>query len=307
MGYTDWSSDAYKHLKKSYSSKSRGAIFKNTKSRTLAPELNPHGLKFRESRDSVAHPNSLAISVNLDVTGSMGRIPEQLIRHKLGALMDTMIDHGIDDPQIMFSAIGDHISDRCPLQIGQFESGTKEINDGLARIFIEGGGGGQCMESYLMAWLVAGRHTSIDCFEKRGIKGFLFTIGDEKSWDKLDANWLKNVMGYSQAEDLKAEDLLAEAQKMYHVFHIHVNETGYKDSPEVIGYWKDLLGERCLILDDHASLAELIASTVAVISGIDMKHLTAGFDAKTAASVAHALVNITPDTTPNKGAGFITL
>lgn len=307
MGYTDWSSDAYKHLKKSYSTKSRGDIFKNTKSRTLADELNPFGLAFRESRDSAAHPNSLAIMVNLDVTGSMGRIPEQLIRHKLGALMDTLIDHEIEDPQVMFSAIGDHISDRCPLQIGQFESGTDELNDGLAKIFIEGGGGGQNMESYLMAWLVAGRHTSIDCFEKRNTKGFLFTIGDEKSWHELNADWLKNVMGYAEAETLKAEDLLAEAQRMYHVFHIHVNETGYKDSPDVIGYWKNLLGERALILDSHNSLAELIASTVAVINGIDLKDLTSSFDAKTATSVKNALMNISPKTVSAKDSGVIML
>ncbi len=307
MGYTDWSSDAYTHLKKTYSKKSRGDIFKNTRSRKLADELNPFGLKFRESRDSVAHPNSLAIGVFLDVTGSMGRIPEQLIRHKLGALMDTMIDHNIDDPQIMFSAIGDHISDRCPLQVGQFESGTDELNDGLAKIFIEGGGGGQCMESYLMAWLVAGRHTSIDCFEKRGHKGFLFTIGDEKSWHELDANWLKKTMGYSQAETLSAKELLEEAQRMYHVFHIHVNETGYKDNPEVIGYWKDLLGERALILDSHESLAELIASTVAVIRGVDLGILTAGFDPKTASSVKNALMKIQPVDISKAKSGIITL
>ncbi len=307
MGYTDWSSDAYKHLKKSYSTKSRGDIFKNTKSRTLNKDLNPFGLKFRESRDSVAHPNSLAISVNLDVTGSMGVIPEQLIRHKLGALMETLIDHDIEDPQIMFSAIGDHISDRCPLQVSQFESGTDELNDALSKIFIEGGGGGQCMESYLMSWLIGGRHTSIDCFEKRGVKGFLFTIGDEKSWHELDADWLKSTMGYTQAETLSAKDLLAEAQRMYHVFHIHVNETGYKDSPEVIGYWKDLLGERALILDNHESLAELIASTVAVISGIDLGRLTSGFDAKTATSVKNALVNISSVGKVGKDSGIITL
>lgn len=307
MGYTDWSSDAYKHLKKSYSTKSRGDIFKNTKSRTLSDDLNPHGLAFRESRDSAAHPNSLAIMVNLDVTGSMGRIPEQLIRHKLGALMDTLIDHEIEDPQIMFSAIGDHISDRCPLQVGQFESGTDELNEGLAKIFIEGGGGGQQMESYLMAWLVAGRHTSIDCFEKRNTKGFLFTIGDEKSWHELDADWLKNVMGYAEAETLKAEDLLAEAQRMYHVFHIHVNETSYKNDPNIIGYWKDLLGERALILVSHDSLAELIASTVAVINGIDLKALTSNFDSKTATSVKNALMNISPKTVSSKDSGVISL
>lgn len=304
MGYTKWSSTAYTHLKSSYATKSRGAIFKST---TIAPEMNPHGLIFRESRDSDAHPNSLAIGVFLDVTGSMGRIPEQLIRHKLGSLMDTLLDHNIEDPQVMFSAIGDHISDRAPLQVGQFESGTDELSECLTRIYLEGGGGGQNMESYLLAWLIAGQHTSIDCFEKREKKGFLFTIGDEKSWDNVDAARLKSIMGYAQSDTVKAEELLAQAQRMYHVFHIHINETGYRDNPDVLGYWRDLLGERLLILDDHTTLAELIASTVAVMSGVNLASLTAGFDPKTASSIKNALVNVSTDVQKTSNKGIIEL
>ena len=304
MGYTKWSSSAYTHLKSSYSKKTRNGIFK---SRTIAPEMDPQGLLFRESRDSDAHPNSLAIGIFLDVTGSMGRIPEQLIRHKLGSLMDTLLDHEIEDPQVMFSAIGDHISDRAPLQVGQFESGTDELSECLTRIYLEGGGGGQNMESYLLAWLIAGQHTSIDCFEKRGNKGFLFTIGDEKSWDKVDAARLKAIMGYPQSGGIKAEDVLAQAQRMYHVFHIHINETGYRDNPDVLGYWRDLLGERLLILDDHTNLAELIASTVAVMSGVNLASLTAGFDTKTASNIKNALASVSTDIQKTTKKGVIEL
>lgn len=307
MGYTNWSSTAYAHLRANYAGKSRDQIFTSNQSRTIAPELNPYGLSFRESRDSEAHPNSLAISVFLDVTGSMGRIPEQLIRHKLGSLMDTLLKHHIQDPQIMFSAIGDHISDSAPLQVGQFESGTSELNDCLARIFLEGGGGGQMMESYLLAWLIAGRHTSIDCFEKRSQKGFLFTIGDEKSWDTVGADSLKKILGYSNAEDISAEDVLAQAQRMYHVFHIHSNETSYRNSSEVIGYWRRLLGERLLILEDHTALAELIASTVAVLHGIDVQTITAGFDRATAHAVKSALANVSTDVITYSDKGVLSL
>jgi hypothetical protein len=250
---------------------------------------------FRESRDSDAHPNSLAIAVFLDVTGSMGQIPEMLIRHKLGSLMDTLLAHGVEDPQVMFSAIGDHHTDRAPLHIGQFEAGTDELNDCLSKVYIEGGGGGQNMESYLLAWLVGGRHTSIDCFEKRGRKGFLFTIGDEKSWDSVAADRLKDLMGYAQTDPITDAQVLAQAQRMYHVFHIHINETGYKDNPDVIGYWKKLLGERALILDNHMAVAELIASTVAVINGANLDKVAAEFDAATANSVKNALMKVNTD------------
>ncbi len=291
MGYTSWSSDAYSHLKTSYSGKSADQIF----SSGMNPTMDPKGLVFRESRDSDAHPNSIAIAVFLDVTGSMGQIPEMLIRHKLGSLMDTLLAHGVEDPQVMFSAIGDHHTDRVPLQIGQFESGTDELNDCLSKVYIEGGGGGQNMESYLLAWLVAGRHTSIDCFEKRGNKGFLFTIGDEKNWDSVAAPRLKELMGYAQTDPITDAQVLAQAQRMYHVFHIHINETGYKDNPDVIGYWKKLLGERALILDQHMAVAELIASTVAVINGANLDKVAAEFDDATAKSVKNALMLVKTD------------
>lgn len=291
MGYTSWSSDAYSHLKTSYSGKSADQIF----SSGMNPTMDPQGLVFRESRDSDAHPNSIAIAVFLDVTGSMGQIPEMLIRHKLGSLMDTLLAHGVEDPQVMFSAIGDHHTDRVPLQIGQFESGTDELNDCLSKVYIEGGGGGQNMESYLLAWLVAGRHTSIDCFEKRGKKGFLFTIGDEKNWDSVAADRLKELMGYAQTDPITDAQVLAQAQRMYHVFHIHINETGYKDNPDVIGYWKKMLGERALILDQHMAVAELIASTVAVINGANLDKVAAEFDDATAKSVKNALMLVSTD------------
>lgn len=297
MGYTSWSSDAYSHLKTSYSGKSADQIF----SSGMNPTMDPHGLVFRESRDSDAHPNSIAIAVFLDVTGSMGQIPEMLIRHKLGSLMDTLLAHGVEDPQVMFSAIGDHHTDRAPLQIGQFESGTDELNDCLSKVYIEGGGGGQNMESYLLAWLVAGRHTSIDCFEKRGNKGFLFTIGDEKNWDSVAAPRLKELMGYAQTDPITDAQVLAQAQRMYHVFHIHINETGYKDNPDVIGYWKKLLGERALILDQHMAVAELIASTVAVINGANLDKVAAEFDDATAKSVKNALMLVSTDVTKAGG------
>jgi hypothetical protein len=104
------------------------------------------------------------------------------------------------------------------------------LNHWLSSIYVEGYGGGQDRESYLQAWLVAGRHSSIDCYEKRNQKGFLFTIGDEASWDTLDAIRLKSIMGYNQSENLTDKQLLAEAQKctMFIIFmlmRVHIMMT----------------------------------------------------------------------------------
>lgn len=292
MGYTRWSDDAYSHLKRTRVNAKVDDIFANNRSGKAADSMLPFDIDFRESRDSDIHPESLSIGVFLDVTASMGKIPEILVREKLGALMNTMIDHGVEHPQILFGAIGDHISDRFPLQVGQFESGTDELDQWLTSIYLEGGGGGQCMESYLLAWLFAARHTSIDCFEKRNQKGFLFTIGDESNWDNLDPSNLKRILGYKQSKKITDKQLLKEAQRSYHVFHIHINEASYRNDPTVLGYWRKTLGERLIILDDYNAIAETIASTVAMIHGIALKTIVASFDRKTAKTVKNALAPI---------------
>lgn len=288
MGNSKWSDDTYSSMSRVSSTKTKAAIFTNTTTDNL---MDPKGIKFRESRDSTTHPNTLGIMFWLDETGSMGDIPEILVKKKLGALMSTLIAHGIPDAQVFFGGIGDHYTDRCPLQVGQFESGTVELDQWLTKIFLEGKGGGQNMESYLLAWLFAARHTSIDCYEKRGEKGFLFTAGDEWCHDLLGADYLKKIMGYTEATELTREQLLQEAQRMYHIYHIHVDHDGHHDDT-VINHWKKLLNENLIICKDYNAIAEIVATTVAVVHGVDIKSVTSAFDDKTAKLVTNALVNI---------------
>jgi hypothetical protein len=304
MGYSRWSDDAYSHLSKDYASKSVDDIFT---AKTIKSDMTPVDLKIRESRDSDKHPNSIAIMVFLDVTGSMGRIPDAIAHEKLGVLMKTIIDNGVPDPQIFFGAIGDQFSDKAPLQVSQFESGTEELDKWLTSVYLERGGGGQDMESYLLAWLVAGRHTSIDCFEKRNTKGFLFTIGDEKSWDSLSADKLKEIMGYSQGEEVTDKQLFEEAQRLYNVYHIHINEASYRDSPDVLGYWKKMLGERLIVLNDYNAVCETIATLIAVQHGVDMKAVTSKFSKKIANAVNTALVAVSAAIVATKDEGVIKL
>ena len=132
-------------------------------------------------------------------------------------------------------------------------------------------------------------------------------MGDEKSWDAVDAQRLQGIMGYPEAVAITAKDVLAQAQRMYHVFHIHVNEASYRDNPDIIGYWRDLLGENLLIIDDHNAIAELIASTVAVINGVTFDKLAAGFDSGTADAVRKALGKVTTGVVNKPASGVIKL
>lgn len=290
MGGGNFSSTSWSNLKQTNSTKTKKQLFTST---GLANDMSPFKVKFRESRDSANHPESLAVCVFLDETGSMGEIPHIIATEKLGALIETLIKHGIEHPAVLFGGIGDHVTDQSPLQVGQFESAADELNKWLTKIYLEANGGGQGVESYSLAWLFAARHTSIDCFEKRGQKGFLFTIGDEGCWNKIDKDKLKALMGYDEAQDVTDKQLLAEVQRTYHVFHIHCNQTGHRNDPRVIDYWKDMLGERLIILEDYNDTAEVIASTIAVIHGIDLQDVVKGFNSKTAGNVTKALAHIT--------------
>lgn len=289
MGSSSWSGDAYKNLKTDYSTKSRDQIFTND---SIDNEMSPKDVKFRESRDSTEHPQSVAIALFLDETGSMGTIPERLIKEKLGSLMETLISHGVPDAHVLFGGIGDHISDKYPLQVGQFEAGTEELNKWLTKIVLEGNGGAQQMESYSLAWFFSGRHTSIDCFEKRGEKGFLFTIGDEWVHPLLEADRLSKLMGYDFSENISAEQVLKEAQRMYHVFHLHCHQTSTGQSPDIISAWKKLMGENVIVIEDYSTIAEVIATTVAVIRGANLKDVVKDFDHHIAGHVTNALVHL---------------
>lgn len=280
----EFSSAAYADLSKDYSSRPASTIFSDK----MRVDMNPKGVTFREARDSETHPESIPVIVALDVTGSMGRIPEVLIKEKLGALMETLINNGVKHANICFIAIGDHEEDTAPLQIGQFESGTMELNHWLSGINIEKGGGGNEGESYHLAWLFAARHTSTDSFELRGRKGFLFTIGDEWCLPNIPASFLRDYMGYDQASDVSREQILDEARRTYHVFHIHINHSWRKLDER----WKDLLGQQVIEISDPDIVAETISTTVAVVSGADLDTVTRGFGSAIGGKVSTALATI---------------
>src|SRR3954470_10735394 len=143
--------------------------------------LDPTNLDVRESRDSAEHPESNAIIISLDVTGSMDRVVRG-IHADLPRLHELLLGHQyIPHPQICFAAVGDATCDRVPLQVGQFESDNR-MDQNLENMILEGGGGGQKTESYELMLYVAARHTAIDCWEKRRRKGYLFMIGDETAY-----------------------------------------------------------------------------------------------------------------------------
>jgi len=232
--------------------------------------------------------------VIFDVTGSMGHTPFEFAQHKLGGLMRMLVEKSvIPHPQVLFGAVGDSYSDTTPFQVGQFESGL-EIDQCLTDIYIEGNGGGQNMESYGLAHYFFANHTSIDCWEKRGKPGYLFTIGDELVWPTIKRDEALRIFGDSNEADVQVKDLIRACQSRYNVFHIVVG-TPTGNHPSILAGWKELLGERALKLDDPGSICELIAATIGLCEGHSIDAVNgvlrdSGASAGTVKSVGAAIV-----------------
>lgn len=289
MGGGRWSANDWK----SYSdTKIKGKTTRTVySSNKLNQDLNPKGV-VRESRDSVDNPNSNAIIIALDVTGSMDPVLDSMARKGLPTLATEIYERKpIEDPHIMFMGVGDwNAGDRAPLQATQFEADIR-IAEQLQKIWLEGCGGGNGYESYNLPWYFAAMNTSIDCFEKRNKKGYLFTIGDEGTPPKLSKDAIKDVIGGASEVDISLEDGLEMAMKKYEVFHIIVEEGGYYRwrGSEVKSQWKKLLGERALVLSDHTKLAELIVSTIQMIEGVDKDDVIKSWNGDTAIVIKNAL------------------
>lgn len=303
MGRTTWKSDDWSKYAMNTTStiaaaKSRGLSDDAARkqvftSNNMKDYLDPRKVVIRESRDSEAHPESTAIIIGLDVTGSMGFIAEKMATEGLGKLVAGIIDDKpVTDPHIMIMAIGDINCDRAPLQVTQFETDIS-IAEQLKDLYLESGGGGNSFESYDLPWIFASRRTAIDCFEKRNKKGYLFTIGDElPPQSNARSGLLQEKTGEKVQGDVVPSDALNEAQKMYSVFHIIVEQGDYcrRSVSRVTKEWTDLLGRRAINLNNYEYLAEVIQSVIAVNEGADPESVARSWETPAAVeAVSYAL------------------
>ena len=253
--------------------------------------------KVRESRDSEDHPESRAIGVIFDGTGSMGSVP-QIFQKNLNKLMSLLVLKGkIEHPQVLIGAIGDATCDQVPLQLSQFES-SNLIDEDLRKLVLEGGGGGYITESYELALYAMARFTALDCLEKRGQKGYLFLSGDETPYPAVKKDEIKRVFGVTEQAHVPLADIFAEVQEMYEVFFIIPTTTQHGKDKRIYDAWAEYLGQRVLRLDDPSAICELIASTIAAEEGVEIADIVdslkeAGTDDATIKTVTKTLAAAT--------------
>ena len=305
MGYSRWNDNDYRayasattatlsaaRSKGLSDTAARAQVFKQTNIKSI---FDPKGVMLRESRDSEANPNSNAIILGLDVTGSMGIVAEKIATEGLGKLVDGILTRKpVDDPHVMVMAIGDAFCDRAPLQVSQFEADIR-IAEQLKELWLEGGGGGNAFESYDFPWYFAGKRTAIDCFEKRGKKGYLFTIGDEPPPPQgLTSQQINNIFNGGEQQGYTSEQMLEMAQDKYNVFHIICEQGSHcsysQSRNDTITKWRNLLGKKAILLSDYDFISEVIISVMEVNEGANPDTVIASWEnEKAKKAVRHAL------------------
>lgn len=305
MGSGAWDPGAWTTYSSTVKAKPTSAVFKSS---SMVSDLDPKGVTMRESRDSVDNPESTAIICGLDVTGSMGEVARIMATEGLGTLFSEILDRKpVTNPHMMFMAIGDVWCDRSPLQVSQFEADSRVIEQ-LTKIYVEGGGGGNGFESYDVPWYFAGAHTSIDCFEKRGKKGYLFTVGDEPVAGADDVSLRQDqileIFGDTVEDGLTPKQLLAMAERYYHVFHVILTDVGVAkhNLSKVRQTWEAVMPASQIIeLSDYKALAEVIVSTIQVVEGADKATVAGSWSGGTALVVKDAIRSLTVGATKSAG------
>lgn len=286
----DWENYAHSHV----NGRTTAQIYTST---YMKDEFDPKGV-MRESRDSDEHPASTPIIIGLDVTGSMSNILNE-VAQQLGMLVTEILERQpVSDPQILFGAVGDSTCDTFPFQCTQFESDIR-IAEQLTQLYFERGGGGNGFESYPLAWYFAANHTSTDNFEKRGKKGFLFTMGDDSYPKSISKHEIQYIFGEDiEKSDIPVEELLSQVCRKWEVFHLCLKEgsnmSGYwaDDPNEIVGAWTNLLGERAIPVSDYTKIPHIIVSILEAMAGKSLDEIADSWDGSTAVVVREALAGL---------------
>lgn len=223
----------------------------------------------REARDSDDHPTSVPIMVAFDQTGSMGQIPV-VLQTKLADLFALLLRKGyVEHPQLSIGAYGDMKNrERAPLQVGQFESDNR-ADETLDNLYLEHNGGGNMGESAAGVWLYAALHTATDAWDKRGKKGYLVTIGDEKTHGVTVDQWRTYVDPDTKLEkDLTPQEVADKAKERWEVYHLVIDNGEARMQGSYEDYSRLLGKDHVIVLEDEASVCETLALLIGMAEGM---------------------------------------
>src|SRR2546429_4329813 len=139
------------------------------------------------------------------------------------------------------------------------------------------------------------RQTAVDCYEKRGRRGYLFIVGDEMAYPRVKPEEVTGIIGDPLAEPVALQRIVAEVRERYDVYYLLPAGTAYAGNARVLGFWRDLLGQNAIELGDLDAVCETNALTIGLAEeaigldeGLDdLAALGSGASATVSKALAH--------------------
>lgn len=241
-------------------------------SSSIFPEMDPEQTKLpREACDSPLCPRSRGVMIIFDDTSSMNRLLTDLVQNQMKRIAVEVPNSVSYDPQILFGCVNDiRARCTCPLQIGQFEAGFNEMIQQITSLHIQGGGGGNGSESYIIPQYFAAKYTRLESLEKRGEKGILFVIGDDGPTPSFTQVEREVTFGKNNIQGIRgtlsAEDVLEMAEEKFHVYQIIVHGGTYYSG--MLDNWRQLLKGHALDISDTSCIPDLVIAVMRMYDGM---------------------------------------
>jgi hypothetical protein len=174
-----------------------------------------------------------------------------------------MIQQYLQEPAISFCAIGDAKTDKAPIQITEFGQG-KEIDEQISKVFLEGGGGNNAVESYELAAYFYNSNCELSNCELP----FFFVTGDEGFYDHPDSNMIAKVFDRHPKTSLKGTDEFRKLCKKFNVFHIKKAYKNQSKDDIIEKQWMNAVGEEhVLFIKNPKAVVDIMLGAIALTSG----------------------------------------
>ena len=261
----------------------------------------PKFITVRESRDSEDSPESTPIIIGFDSTGSMGYLAAEIAKNSLNRTATMILEkRPVTDPHIMCAAFtSPSFSSTYPaMQVTQFEADIRVVEQ-LLEFKLDGGN----RYSYdSLVWYFALMHTSIDSYEKRKKKGFIFCIGDEigddGNTDILNTKDIRDVFNDDAPHNYRTKELFSQTSEKYEIFHIITG--GHTESS--LKTWEALVPGRNAVIEaaDIEFLAEVMISVMQMVNGMTREEAVSQWSGKAREIVEKALSTISIKSAPKQ-------
>lgn len=289
MGYGSYRASDWDKLRTSRGINSDSSASQIFSGNSLKEKYDPCFIEVRESCDSKDSPLSTPIILGFDVTGSMGYLAAEIAKNSLNKTITEIYDKKpVTDPHVMCAAF---TGAKCngAIQVTQFEADIRVVEQ-LLELKVGFGWNSYSYDS--LVWYFAAKHTRIDCFEKRGKKGFIFCIGDEicdaPDTEHMSSENIRNIFKDEVDKGYSLKELYEMAAKKYEVFHIVTGDT------RAVSGWNEFMPGRSVYINEERidKLSEVITSIMQVVNGMSKEKVISQWDGEAKDAVVEALETI---------------